>query len=399
MAQVTFSAVGKIYPDGTRAVSDFNLELADGDLTVLVGPSGCGKSTLLRMVAGLEEVSEGELRIGSEVVNTIDARKRDVAMVFQNYALYPHMTVYDNIAFPLRSRRVPKSDVRRQVESVAQLLGLSEMLRRKPRTLSGGQRQRVAMGRALVRQPDVFLMDEPLSNLDANLRVQMRAEISKLQRELGVTTMYVTHDQVEAMTMGTRIAIMRRGELQQLGPPQLVYDQPKNLFVATFIGSPPMNLVQALVEADDDRLTCIIGDQRLPVPPEAGAHVSLLASYAGRNLAFGIRPEHLHAPQDVDASWPRLRGQVQLVEALGFERLAHIELVGEPVLTAEVIEVARDIDAATLQTLEEGSHAHRVNVVARLPAHATVQAGEATEVALDARHIHFFDLDSGNAID
>src|SRR6476619_6397047 len=268
MAQVAFERVSKIYPDGTRAVNDINLEIHDGEFMVLVGPSGCGKTTALRMVAGLEEISRGELRIGDRVVNHVPSRDRDIAMVFQSYALYPHLSVYENIAFGLKIKKIPKDEIDRRVARAADVLGLEPYLQRKPRALSGGQRQRVAMGRAIVREPAAFLMDEPLSNLDAKLRVQTRAEIAKLQRELGVTTIYVTHDQVEAMTMGHRVAVMRKGELQQVDEPQTLYDRPVNIFVGGFIGSPSMNMLEATIERSNGSLTVAAGDQRIDVGSE-----------------------------------------------------------------------------------------------------------------------------------
>src|SRR5687768_7595674 len=263
MAGVTFEDVSKIYPDGTKAVNDMDLEIQDGEFMVLVGPSGCGKSTALRMVAGLEEISEGVLRIGDRVVNHVAPRDRDIAMVFQSYALYPHLSVYDNIAFGLKLKKLPKAEIDQRVNEAARVLGLEGFLKRKPRALSGGQRQRVAMGRAIVREPQAFLMDEPLSNLDAKLRVQMRAEIAKLQQDLAVTTIYVTHDQTEAMTMGDRVALMKQGRLQQVDAPQVLYDNPVNLFVGGFIGSPAMNLVEATLERDGDRLTVAFGPNEL----------------------------------------------------------------------------------------------------------------------------------------
>ena len=263
MARVAFEHAGKVYEDGTRALADFNLEIADGEFMVLVGPSGCGKTTALRMVAGLEAISEGAIRIGDKVVNALEPRKRDLAMVFQNYALYPHMSVYRNIGFGLKLRKTPPSEIRRRVEEIARVLGIVELLDKKPRQLSGGQRQRVAMGRAIIRDPQAFLMDEPLSNLDAKLRVQMRAEIARIQREVNATTIYVTHDQVEAMTMGDRVAVLRKGVLQQVATPQQLYGSPTNLFVASFIGSPAMNLVQARLERQDGGLVCRLGDQAL----------------------------------------------------------------------------------------------------------------------------------------
>jgi multiple sugar transport system ATP-binding protein len=397
MASVSFAGVGKVYPDGTRAVLDLNLEIGDGEFIVLVGPSGCGKTTALRMVAGLEEISEGEISIGDRVVNLDEPRKRDVAMIFQNYALYPHMTIFDNIAFPLRTRRVSRDEIRNRVERAASLLKLEEMLKRKPRTLSGGQRQRVAMGRAIVREPQLFLMDEPLSNLDAKLRVQMRAEITKLQRDLGVTTLYVTHDQVEALTMGSQIAVMRKGVLQQYGPPQELYDRPANLFVATFIGSPSMNLFRARLEQDGDGITLAIGGgkQTLSLPGRALDNGHRLAEYRGRDVAVGLRPEHLTEATHTDERSPRLHGEVMLVEALGSERLVHLELEAEPVLTESVLEVAKDIDAAALQTLQDD---HRVPVIARFDAQATTEQGQAIEVDVRPDFVHFFDLETGDAI-
>jgi len=281
MASVSFAGVGKVYRDGTRALSDFDLDVADGEFMVFVGPSGCGKTTALRMVAGLEDITEGEVRIGERVVNGLHPRHRDIAMVFQNYALYPHMSVYRNIAFALKVRKTPPEEIKRRVEEAARILGLTTELKRKPGQLSGGQRQRVAMGRAIVRHPQVFLMDEPLSNLDAKLRVQMRAEIARIQRELGATTIYVTHDQVEAMTMGDRVAVLRKGQLQQVDSPQEVYDRPANLFVASFIGSPEMNLVEARLERGGDGLVCHVAGRELRLPPELVHARPGLEAYAG----------------------------------------------------------------------------------------------------------------------
>jgi multiple sugar transport system ATP-binding protein len=389
MAPVTFSDVQKTYPDGTRAVIDLNLEVDDGEFVVFVGPSGCGKTTSLRMVAGLEDISGGELRIGADVVNDLPPQQRDIAMVFQNYALYPHMNVYDNIAYPLESQGVKKNEIRERVTKTAELLGLTEHLKRRPRNLSGGQRQRVAMGRAIVRQPQVFLMDEPLSNLDAKLRVQMRAEITRLQEQLGVTTIFVTHDQVEAMTMGDRIVVMRKGLLQQQGPPELLYDEPANLFVAEFIGSPAMNLFRGRL--DDG--ACVIGDQRLPLPQRPA-----LAEYRGREVAVGIRPEHLVDPAGADPSLPRLRGDVKFDEALPPERLVYAAVAAPPVVTEDVLEIAKDVDAAAVERLEELAEEQSVLACARFDIASAAPARGPYDFAVVVDRLHFFDLQTGAAI-
>jgi multiple sugar transport system ATP-binding protein len=400
VASVVFDSVTKVYDGSVVALSDFSLEVPDGEFMVLVGPSGCGKTTALRMVAGLEDITSGEILIGDRSVNDLDARKRDVAMVFQNYALYPHMTVFDNVAFGLQSRRVRRADVRRRVEEISRALGLYELLDRKPRQLSGGQRQRVAMGRAIVRDPSVFLMDEPLSNLDARLRVQMRAEVARIQHELGATTIYVTHDQVEAMTMGDRVAVMRGGLLQQTDEPQAVFDRPVNLFVASFIGSPPMNLVQAGLEQRDGGLAARIGEQEVPLPAELLAARPALQAHRGRIVGLGIRPEHM---QDAAASPDgthrfALRGQVRATEALGSELLVHLEVPAEPVLTAEIREVAGDVDAAALEQLESEARQRRTVLIARLDAQVRPSTGENLELTIDPRRLHFFDLENGLAI-
>ena len=393
-ASVTFDRVTKVYDDVT-AVNDFSLDVEAGEFMVFVGPSGCGKTTALRMVAGLEEIDGGEIAIGDERVNELDPRRRDVAMVFQNYALYPHMTVFENIAFGLRARRAPKSRSA-AASSAGQALGLAELLERKPRQLSGGQRQRVAMGRAIVREPRVFLMDEPLSNLDARLRVQMRAEVARVQRQLGVTTIYVTHDQVEAMTMGDRVAVMRGGVLQQTGDPQVVFDRPTNLFVASFIGSPPMNLVQAQVTENGAGLAVQVGEQELPIPAEMVAERPGLRAYAGRTIGLGIRPEHLRETNGDGQA--RLRGTIRATEALGSEFLVHLEIAAEPVLTEEVREVAGDVDAAALQRLESEAMERRTVLIARLETQRRPAIDEPIEVGVDTRRLHFFDLDSEIAI-
>jgi multiple sugar transport system ATP-binding protein len=399
MAEVAFEDVSKIYPDGTRAVDDMTLEIHDGEFMVLVGPSGCGKTTALRMVAGLEEISEGQLRIGDRVVNQVPPRDRDIAMVFQSYALYPHLTVYDNIAFGLRLRKMPKDEIDKRVQETAKILGLDPLLKRKPRALSGGQRQRVAMGRAIVRQPQAFLMDEPLSNLDAKLRVQMRAEISKLQTDLGVTTLYVTHDQVEAMTMGTRVAVMRKGELQQVDTPQRLYDHPVNLFVGGFIGSPAMNLLEVKVEGEDGSLVAALGSQRVVLGQEALKARPGLKQYAGRDLILGIRPEHLQDAKmetDVPADH-RITGEVILREALGSEIIVHFNVDAKPALTEDVRELAADV-GSDLAEQEQALEAGETTLVGRFSARSGVKVGDRAEVAVDTRALHFFDPETGLGI-
>ncbi|HEX5583041.1 sn-glycerol-3-phosphate ABC transporter ATP-binding protein UgpC, partial [Gaiella sp.] len=324
MATLSLEQVTKVFANGAEAVRSLDLFVHDGEFVVLVGPSGCGKTTALRMVAGLEEVTAGTIRLDGKKVNDLSAKDRDVAMVFQNYALYPHLSVLDNIAFALRVRGVSKGERERRARDAAEVLGLTEVVARKPRQLSGGQRQRVAMGRALVREPAVFLMDEPLSNLDANLRVQMRGEVLRVQRRLGVATLYVTHDQTEAMTMGDRVAVLRQGELQQLDAPQELYESPTNLFVASFIGSPPMNLYEAAISGPADGLVLSLGSQRLALPAAVGRRRPELAAGGPRTLVVGIRPEHLTVASDGSANPERtLAADVELVESLGNESLVH----------------------------------------------------------------------------
>jgi multiple sugar transport system ATP-binding protein len=397
MAQVTFERVSKVYPDGTRAVNDISLEIGDGEFMVLVGPSGCGKTTALRMVAGLEEISEGALRIGDRVVNHVPSRDRDIAMVFQSYALYPHLSVYENIAFGLRLKKMPKSEIDERVQRAAGLLGLQDFLKRKPRALSGGQRQRVAMGRAIVRQPAAFLMDEPLSNLDAKLRVQMRAEIAKLQNDLGVTTIYVTHDQIEAMTMGDRVAVMRKGELQQVDDPQTLYDRPLNLFVGGFIGSPAMNMLDATISSNGS-LFATIGDQKIALGRETLENRPALAAYDGKPVIIGIRPEDLEdaalagdAPSD-----HRLRGRLELREALGSEIMAHFAIKGAHAETDETRELARD--AGAQDETQVGAQEGEAVVVGRFGARSRIKEGEQVEAVVDTRALHFFDPETGQGI-
>jgi multiple sugar transport system ATP-binding protein len=397
VAGVTFQGVAKVYPDGTRAVNDLSLEIEDGEFMVLVGPSGCGKTTALRMVAGLEDISEGVLRIGERVVNHVPSRDRDIAMVFQSYALYPHLSVYDNIAFSLKLQKLPKDEIDRRVKDAAGVLGLEGFLKRKPRALSGGQRQRVAMGRAIVREPAAFLMDEPLSNLDAKLRVQTRAEIAKLQSDLGTTTIYVTHDQVEAMTMGDRVAVMRKGELQQVAAPQDLYDRPDNLFVAGFIGSPAMNMVEATLERADGGLAASIGSQRLGLGDETVANRPGLTAYEGKRVILGIRPEDLDdaaLATDVPAE-QRLRGQVELREALGSEIMVHFRSDATAAVTDETRELQKDVGADT-SLLDAGGEG--ATLVGRFGARSRVREGDAVEVAVDTRSLHFFDPETGLGI-
>jgi len=397
VAEVTFDGVSKVYPDGTRAVDDLNLDIQDGEFMVLVGPSGCGKTTALRMVAGLEDISEGALRIGERVVNHVPSRDRDIAMVFQSYALYPHLSVYDNIAFGLKLKKVDKKVIEERVQRAAKLLGLEDFLDRKPRALSGGQRQRVAMGRAIVREPAAFLMDEPLSNLDAKLRVQMRAEIAQLQHDLETTTIYVTHDQVEAMTMGDRVAVMRKGELQQVAPPQELYDQPVNLFVGGFIGSPAMNLLEAKLERQNGDLVAVAGSQKVRLTEETTSARPALQRFEGRDVILGIRPEDLEdASLAGDESGDqRLRGEVTLTEALGAEIMVHFRVDAPAAVTDDVRELARDAGAEGLadRNTEDGA-----TMVGRFGARSRVKPGEQVEVAIDTRSLHFFEPENGLGI-
>jgi multiple sugar transport system ATP-binding protein len=395
VAEVHLEHVDKIYPNGFAAVSDLSLDIAEGEFLVMVGPSGCGKSTTLRMIAGLEDVTNGKLMIGGQVVNDVAPKDRDIAMVFQNYALYPHMTVAENIGFALKLAKVPKAEIDRRVADTARILELTENLKRKPAQLSGGQRQRVAMGRAIVRQPKVFLLDEPLSNLDAKLRVQMRAEITELQRSVGVTTFYVTHDQVEAMTMADRVAVIKAGVLQQVAAPQALYDEPDNLFVAAFIGSPSMNLVEGRIETAGDGHELVLGSVRLRLPSAVLDRNPALRGYIGRDLAIGLRPDefedaaiHTEAPSD-----QRLRATVTTVEALGFERIVHFAIGARPVIDEDALDLPADIDAASVVTT--GGQAR---MTGRFDAHSRVQPGDEVEIAVNVGAAHFFDLQTRSAI-
>jgi multiple sugar transport system ATP-binding protein len=398
MAEITIDDATKVYPEGTEAVSSLNLEIGDGEFVVLVGPSGCGKTTALRMVAGLEEISSGTVRIGGRVVNDLPPKDRDVAMVFQNYALYPHMSVHENMAFALKLRKMSKAEIDRRVREAAGILGLSEYLHRKPKALSGGQRQRVAMGRAIVREPQAFLMDEPLSNLDAKLRVQMRAEIAKLQQDLAVTTIYVTHDQTEAMTMGDRVALMKQGRLQQVDAPQVLYERPANLFVAGFIGSPAMNLVDAVLDRDGDRLTVTFGSNELELDGVVLDRHPALKNYVGRTVVVGTRPEDLDDAallSDAPAG-RRMTASVDLLEALGSEVLAHFAVDAPPVVTDDTKELARDL--ADPQDLEAQAQAGTSSFVARLDPRTRARRGERLELVVDVGRLHFFDPADGRAI-
>jgi multiple sugar transport system ATP-binding protein len=399
MAAVSFDGVTKTYPDGTTAVNSLDLEIADGEFMVLVGPSGCGKTTALRMVAGLEDISRGVLKIGDRPVNHVPSRDRDIAMVFQSYALYPHLSVYDNIAFGLKIKKVPKDEIERRVGEAARILDLEPYLKRKPRALSGGQRQRVAMGRAIVREPSAFLMDEPLSNLDAKLRVQMRAEIAGLQRDLGVTTIYVTHDQVEAMTMGDRVAVMRKGELQQVADPQTLYDRPVNLFVGGFIGSPAMNMLEATLERSNGGMSAKIGSQSIDLQGETlDAHPELRA-FEGRTVVLGIRPEDLEdAALAGDAPvGHRFKGKVELTEALGSEIMVHFSTDAKQAMTEDVLELAEDTGDDRAPQHAAGAD-QRATLVGRFGARSRVRNGSDVEVAVDTRALHFFDPDTGLGI-
>ena len=401
MAGVTFERVAKVYSDGTRAVDDLNLAIGDGEFMVLVGPSGCGKTTALRMVAGLEDVSEGVIRIGERPVNYVPSRDRDIAMVFQSYALYPHLSVYDNIAFGLRVKKVPKAEIDKRVQNAAHILGLEPFLKRKPKALSGGQRQRVAMGRAIVRQPQAFLMDEPLSNLDAKLRVQMRAEIAGIQRDLGVTTLYVTHDQIEAMTMGDRVAVMRKGELQQVADPQTLYDRPVNLFVGGFIGSPAMNMVEATLERRNGDVVVHVGEQAVTLDADVLETHPALHDYDDRTIVLGIRPEDLEDAalmRDYPAE-RKVMGHVELTEALGSEIMVHFGVKAKLAMTEDVRELAQDVgDERAVQELDEEDAQPTSTIVGRFSPRSRVRAGEDIEVAIDTRTLHFFDPETGLGI-
>jgi multiple sugar transport system ATP-binding protein len=387
MAEIVLDSVSKRFADGYEAVKDMDLDVADGEFMILVGPSGCGKSTALRMIAGLEDITEGQVRIGDQVVNEMAPRDRDIAMVFQNYALYPHMSVRDNMAFPLKLAKAPQEEIDQKVNEAARILDLEQHLDRRPAQLSGGQRQRVAMGRAIVRDPKAFLMDEPLSNLDAKLRVQMRTEVSRIQTRLGTTTVYVTHDQTEAMTLGDRVAVMRTGVLQQVGAPGELYDNPVNLFVAGFIGSPSMNFLPAELSGDTVKLP--LGDVR--VPDELR---SRLGGDGGRKVIAGIRPEAFEDASmvsgDLRDRGTTFRAHIDLVESLGAEKYAYFELEEAGVESDQLSEIAADAGADEVPSSGEGQ------VVARLEAASQIRRGQEAELWLDTTKMHFFDPSGGH---
>ncbi len=383
MATVSLENINKVYENGFHAVKDMNLQIADGEFMVLVGPSGCGKTTALRMVAGLEDITSGILRIGGKEANDETPKERDIAMVFQNYALYPHMTVAENIGFALKLRHLPKDQLNAKVKDAADILGLTDWLDRKPGQLSGGQRQRVAMGRAIVREPSVFLMDEPLSNLDAKLRVQMRAEVARIQRRMEVSTIYVTHDQVEAMTMGDRVTVMRDGTLQQVDTPQHLYDNPDNIFVAAFIGSPAQNLYDGVV--GEGARSVKLGSQSIMLPDAVALKRPALRSFAGKDVVVGMRPEHLRASSP-ETTGPKLVGDVDLVEALGSELVVHFTIDAHRVIA----EGAVDKDEAAAVKKGEG--------VARVEAKTPVKPGDKMTFSVNVEDMQFFDSQTGLAI-
>jgi multiple sugar transport system ATP-binding protein len=397
LAEIRLEKLTKVYGDGTRAVNGLDLKIEDGELVVLVGPSGCGKTSALRMVAGLEEITGGEVWLGERIVNRVPPKDRDMAMIFQNYALYPHMSAYENMAFALKMQRVPKREIAERVQKVAHVLGLTDVLKKRPRTLSGGQRQRVAMGRAIVREPQAFLMDEPLSNLDAKLRVEMRAEIARLQRDLEVTTIYVTHDQTEAMTLGDRVAVMRDGVLQQFAPPSKLYERPVNLFVAEFIGSPAMNLVGATLRSSNGSLVARFGEHELHLDQAVLAEHAALKDYDGREVILGIRPEDLEDAELAPGVPPeqRLRATIDIREDMGSEVLVHFG-VGVPPVRSEAVTAA--VGAEALEATEAQVGRSASPFVARLDRGTRAREGEPIELVVRAQHVRFFDPETGRGI-
>ncbi len=391
MGAIKITSVGKIYPNGTRALEDVNIEINDGEFVVLVGPSGCGKTTLLRMVAGLEDITEGEIFIGDKVVNEVAPKDRDIAMVFQNYALYPHMSVYDNMAFSLKLRKLSKEEIDKKVKEAAKTLEISELLERKPKALSGGQRQRVAMGRAIVRNPEAFLMDEPLSNLDAKLRVQMRAELGQLHTQLETTTLYVTHDQVEAMTMGDRVAVIRKGELQQIDTPREIYLYPRNIFVAGFIGSPSMNFVYADVKISGDKAELSFAGEKIICNDMSAKK---LQKMDGEQIVLGIRPEAFEdSMYATDGEYTdSINIKVTLLEQLGSDSYIHFYKDIKPVQTEAIEEILAD-EGEDISML-----GNETKFIARINPNSTVQEGQEIELSIDSSKLHFFDPATGNAL-
>tara|TARA_Y100000741_G_scaffold295508_1_gene236106 strand:- start:189 stop:1364 length:1176 start_codon:yes stop_codon:yes gene_type:complete len=391
MGAIDIKSAGKIYPNGTRALDDVSITINDGEFVVLVGPSGCGKTTLLRMVAGLEDITEGEIAIGDKTVNEVAPKDRDIAMVFQNYALYPHMSVFDNMAFSLKLRKLPKNEIEKKVKDAARTLEISELLDRKPKALSGGQRQRVAMGRAIVRNPQAFLMDEPLSNLDAKLRVQMRAELGQLHTQLQTTTLYVTHDQVEAMTMGDRVAVIRKGELQQIDTPREIYSNPKNIFVAGFIGSPSMNFVYTKIKSTKDSIELTFGDNQITYRDEKKEK---LKSFENKEIVLGIRPEAFedgHFANESEYS-ESIKVKVSLLEQLGSDSYVHFYKDIKPVQTEAIEEILAD-EGEDITVLGNDT-----KFIARINPNSTVTEGEEIQLKINPSKLHFFDPESGDVI-
>jgi len=391
MGAIDIKSAGKIYPNGTRALEDVNITINDGEFVVLVGPSGCGKTTLLRMVAGLEDITEGEISIGDKTVNDVAPKDRDIAMVFQNYALYPHMSVFDNMAFSLKLRKLPKDEIDQKVKEAAKTLEISELLDRKPKALSGGQRQRVAMGRAIVRNPQAFLMDEPLSNLDAKLRVQMRAELGQLHTQLQTTTLYVTHDQVEAMTMGDRVAVIRKGELQQIDTPREIYLNPRNIFVAGFIGSPSMNFVYANVGVNKSSIKLSFGNDQIDYK---GDKLEKLKTFENEEIVMGIRPEAFEDGNYANTSEysESIKVSVSLLEQLGSDSYIHFYKDIKPVQTEAIEEILAD-EGEDISVLGDNT-----KFIARINPNSTVVEGEEIELKIDPSKLHFFDPETGDAL-
>jgi multiple sugar transport system ATP-binding protein len=400
VAEIVLENVTKRYEDGTLAVNELNLDIRDAEFMVFVGPSGCGKTTALRMIAGLETITDGKLKIGDNVVNDMQPKDRDIAMVFQNYALYPHMTVRGNMAFGLKLAKTDKGEIDQRVKEAAKVLGLDEYLDKKPRALSGGQRQRVAMGRAIVRNPQAFLMDEPLSNLDAKLRVQMRSEIARIQKDLSVTTVYVTHDQIEAMTMGDRVAVIKKGELQQVGTPTELFEHPNNLFVAGFIGSPSMNFASSSVAESDGGLVVNLGDQKLKISEKDVGNRPALRKYVGKEVVLGIRPQDFEDPEYAQESGEgtRLKANIDLIEAVGTETMVHFKVDAPLAVTEDMKELAADVGGDEIAQLERKAKEGRNEFTAVIDPRSKLRKNEDVELAIDTSRLHFFDTETSQGI-